>query len=204
MTDQSVIMPKPAEKETDKRRAILAAARGLLIERGFQDVALDDVAKKAGVAKGTLFLYYKSKEELFGAAFSDLVESLGEKLETLAASPASGRARLEQAVELVLGHFEENRDFMALVGARFPGCGDRSSERLTSKFAANLARMAAVLAPLVKEGLLKKGDLQATAGFLFSLCRSSILYNMMTKSDRPLALRRAQVLDMFLDGARKR
>jgi len=52
----------------DKKVLILDAARRLLIGRGFQDLALDDIAREAGVAKGTLFLYYKSKDELFTAS----------------------------------------------------------------------------------------------------------------------------------------
>src|SRR5688572_13595108 len=100
MTDRSVSM--------DKKTLILDSARKLLVRHGFRDdaVALDDVARAAKVAKGTLFLYYKNKDELFQAAFADLVESLGGELDAVAASSLKGRDRLDKTVRTVLSHFE--------------------------------------------------------------------------------------------------
>ena len=57
-----------------KKRAILSAARRLLVKKGFQDITMDAVADEAGVAKGTLFLHYKSKEDLFLAVLDDRIE----------------------------------------------------------------------------------------------------------------------------------
>src|SRR5262245_52458161 len=48
-----------------RRRAILAAALAVFSESGFDAARLDDVAKRAGVAKGTLYLYFEHKEALF-------------------------------------------------------------------------------------------------------------------------------------------
>jgi AcrR family transcriptional regulator len=193
------------EKEADKRVRILDAARKLLVERGFQDLALDDVARKAGVAKGTLFLYYKGKEELFEAAFADLVDRLGGSLDAVAASPLRGREKLDEAARVVLQYFDDNSDFMAQFGAgRFPGCGSRSSGRLLDKFSANVGRMTRILKTCADDGLIRGGDLEASAAFLFALCRSSILYNMMKKTHKPLSARRAQVVEMFLHGVAQR
>ncbi|MES2107075.1 MAG: TetR/AcrR family transcriptional regulator [Pseudomonadota bacterium] len=59
--------PKPRwERRKDARpQELLAAALDLFVERGFAATRLDDIAKKAGVSKGTLYLYFSSKEELF-------------------------------------------------------------------------------------------------------------------------------------------
>ena len=54
--------PRAVVRDPDStKRRILEAARRLLVERGAEGVVLDDVAKRAGVAKGTLFLHYKNK-----------------------------------------------------------------------------------------------------------------------------------------------
>ncbi len=56
------------ERRKDYRPAeLLEAARAMFAERGFAATRLDDVARAAGVSKGTLYLYYPSKEELFKA-----------------------------------------------------------------------------------------------------------------------------------------
>ena len=194
-------MSKPIPPK-HKDQAILEAARTLLIQRGFQDVALDDVAKKAGVAKGTLFLYYKSKDELFSAAFADLVSRLGEGLNGVLASPLRGRPLLEEAARVVLEHFDANKDFMAQFGAgRFPGCKASSCGKLVEKMVRNLDLLAAIVRRCADDKLVKSDDLDACASYLFGLCRSAILYNHMKKTDKPLAARRAQVVEMFLHGA---
>lgn len=71
-------------RRKDARPAeLLAAALDLFVERGYAATRLDDVARRAGVSKGTLYLYYESKEELFKAVIrGGLVPAIqrGEKL----------------------------------------------------------------------------------------------------------------------------
>src|SRR6516165_6481790 len=81
MTDQSVI---------DRKRAILDAARTVFSRKGYSETAVDDVAEEARVAKGTLYLYFRSKEELYLAALAS----------DLRAMNAQGRAEMEQAGNL--------------------------------------------------------------------------------------------------------
>ena len=54
-----------AEKSAERRAAIVEAAMDEFIARGYAATRLDDVAKRAGVAKGTLYLYFKDKETMF-------------------------------------------------------------------------------------------------------------------------------------------
>jgi len=53
------------EQKSERREEILAAAKALLQERSYHRISIADVAKKAGMAKGTVFLYFKTKEEVF-------------------------------------------------------------------------------------------------------------------------------------------
>lgn len=183
----------------DKRPLILAAARSLLVSRGFQDFALDDVAEAAGVAKGTLFLYFRSKDELFAAVFADLVDSLGADLDALRAQRLRGRALLERVTGVILGHFERNRDFMAHFGAgRFPACGERSGSRLMERMAANIKKVRTLLA----EGGALPPASRAFAPFaLFSLCRSATFSELLGGPKRGRAAKTRLVTDFFQRGA---
>jgi AcrR family transcriptional regulator len=53
------------ERQTERRETILAAALAEFSERGFYAARLDDVARRAGIAKGTIYLYFRDKESLF-------------------------------------------------------------------------------------------------------------------------------------------
>jgi AcrR family transcriptional regulator len=59
--------PTEAAEDNVKRRQILEGARRIFLARGFDAASLLDLAKAAGVSKGTLYVYFKNKEELFAA-----------------------------------------------------------------------------------------------------------------------------------------
>ncbi|MDE1977667.1 MAG: TetR/AcrR family transcriptional regulator, partial [Elusimicrobia bacterium] len=94
-------MKAPELLEAKKRRILSSACR-LLVKHGFQDISLDEVARSAGVAKGTLFLHYKNKSDLFSAVFADMVDRLGDELEKIVASGCRGRALLDETVRVIL------------------------------------------------------------------------------------------------------
>lgn len=73
------------ERRKDARpQELLAAALDLFVERGYAATRLDDVAAQAGVSKGTLYLYFPNKEELFKAVIRETVlPALGEAEEFL-------------------------------------------------------------------------------------------------------------------------
>ena len=59
--------PVEAEEDNAKRRQIVEGARLVFLARGFDAASMGDIAKAAGVSKGTLYVYFKNKEELFAA-----------------------------------------------------------------------------------------------------------------------------------------
>ena len=59
--------PVEAEEDNAKRRQIVDGARSVFLARGFDAASMGDIAKAAGVSKGTLYVYFKDKDELFGA-----------------------------------------------------------------------------------------------------------------------------------------
>ncbi|PXX43763.1 TetR/AcrR family transcriptional regulator [Undibacterium pigrum] len=73
------LKPKWERRKDARPQELLAAALDLFVERGFAATRLDDVARAAGVSKGTLYLYFSSKEELFKAVVREsIVPLLGE------------------------------------------------------------------------------------------------------------------------------
>jgi AcrR family transcriptional regulator len=59
--------PAEAGEDNAKRRQIVDGARSVFLARGFDAASMGDIAKEAGVSKGTLYVYFKNKEELFAA-----------------------------------------------------------------------------------------------------------------------------------------
>jgi AcrR family transcriptional regulator len=127
--------------------AIIEAALDEFIARGFAAARLDDVAKRAGVAKGTIYLYFKDKEALF----EELVRtSLVPLIDRLAAPPPAGgsvRAAMENFAENFAKEVVATRrgDIVRLIiaeGARFPAIADFYYREVVSR---GLDRMRALI-----------------------------------------------------------
>lgn len=92
-------MAKRAEFDRAARRSqILAAAIQVYADRGYHRTRVEDIADAAGVSKGTLYLYFESREHLFSAAFEDFMTRLSEGLAEITASDAPPLERLAQVV----------------------------------------------------------------------------------------------------------
>src|SRR5882672_7825605 len=87
-------------RRAQRRQAILAAALKEFSARGFAAARLDDVAVAAGVAKGTIYLYFRDKEALFQELIRSEMSPVVATLETALAVDLPVRAVAERAVEL--------------------------------------------------------------------------------------------------------
>ncbi|HSY29842.1 MAG TPA: TetR/AcrR family transcriptional regulator, partial [Burkholderiaceae bacterium] len=97
------------ERRKDARpQELLAAALELFVERGYAATRLDDVAARAGVSKGTLYLYFTNKEDLFKAVIREhLVPVLGEAEQTIEQYEGHSGDLLK---EIILGWWERVGD----------------------------------------------------------------------------------------------
>lgn len=87
-------LAKRRERErAERREAILAAAQAVFATKGFAVATMDDVADEAALSKGTIYLYFKNKDDLFLAMSSRVVERIdGLMAERLAAHPIGSEA----------------------------------------------------------------------------------------------------------------
>jgi AcrR family transcriptional regulator len=99
---------RSSEQKSERRREILQAARALFQAKPFQAISMADVAGKAGMAKGTVFLYFKTKEQLFleltALEFEALFDALDASLEGhVRRGLTLGKARFMRVLQEVLG-----------------------------------------------------------------------------------------------------
>jgi AcrR family transcriptional regulator len=92
-----------------RTQEILAAAQRLMESRGLEALTMEEIATAAGVAKGTVYLYFQSKEDLLQALMSQVGENLLQDLEALLQGPGSPPERLKRVVALLLRYLERER-----------------------------------------------------------------------------------------------
>ena len=145
--------PRPREARTAARReAILAAALDEFSLRGFEAARLDDVARRAGVAKGTIYLYFEGKESLFQELIRTMLAPLVGNLEAMGAADLPFRVLAERFADFFVREVYETRrrDVIRLMiaeGPRFPTLAEfyyrEVLSRLLGTMRALLARAAA-------------------------------------------------------------
>lgn len=93
-------MPRWERRKDARPQELLAAAMTIFVERGYASTRLEDVARAAGVSKGTLYLYYTNKEELFKAVVrQSIVPMLGDAALSVAAFEGSSEDLLRQVIQ---------------------------------------------------------------------------------------------------------
>src|SRR5262249_53204374 len=113
-----------ATRRDERRAAILAAALEEFATRGFAATRLDDVARRAGVAKGTIYLHFRDKESLFQELVRSMLSPLVGTIEAVALRDLPIRAVVETIVDLFVNEIYSTRrkDVIRLIiaeGARF-------------------------------------------------------------------------------------
>ena len=93
---------------------ILAATRRLMEQKGVDSLTMDEIAQAAGVAKGTIYLYFQSKDELVQALLSQVGDNIALDLEAILASPHPPEGKLRQVVWLLLQYVEREREIFPL------------------------------------------------------------------------------------------
>jgi TetR/AcrR family fatty acid metabolism transcriptional regulator len=115
----------------DKRERILDAAVRVFARKGFHATRVSEVAKLAGVADGTIYLYFDSKDHLLVSLFESRVARLLAYLETELPRAPTAAHRLRRIIELQLGLLEGERDLAEVVTVIL-----RQSTKLMKEYAA--------------------------------------------------------------------
>lgn len=174
------------ERRKDARpQELLAAALDLFVERGFASTRLEDVAKRAGVSKGTLYLYFENKQELFKAVVRDnIVHSIGEAENSMAASDASSGELLRSLMMQWWEEFGATKlagltKLMMAETNNFPELAQFYNEEVVQ-------RGNALIASLVERGM-RRGEFRQVDPVLVSaiLCAPMTMLMMWTHSFLP-------------------
>jgi AcrR family transcriptional regulator len=92
-----------------RTREILAAARSLLEQRGPEAMTMEEIAAAAGVAKGTVYLYFQSKDHLIQALIARVGENLIQDVEACLQSPGTPPEKLIRMVSVLLEYLNRER-----------------------------------------------------------------------------------------------
>lgn len=150
---------KKARSETARaarREEILAAARAVFSRQGFRGTTIADIAEEAGIALGTIYLYFPSKEDVFAALNQEFNELIARSL--TAAGPADSLdAAVRNRVNNVFAACAANRDLVQLVVLNTDP-ESATSRRLRQAEQVRMSPLAKTIEESIAQGFIREGD----------------------------------------------
>ncbi len=196
------------ERERLLRRAeILAAARKVFGARGYEGATLDEVAREAEFAKGTLYSYFDSKAELFAALAESEFDGLQASVEdVLALEP--GAADAARAVIGVLLEFFQSRSDFYRVAMSLRDTGKREeAEKIRGVVMKRISELADLLGGRfeegIRDGLFKEYDARFLGFLLLGVVHYYSVYVMRFGPGIDLTGGTEMLSDIYLDGVRR-
>jgi AcrR family transcriptional regulator len=193
------VPPKPAsnraERAAERRGAIIEAAMDEFIARGFAATRLDDVARRAGVAKGTIYLHFKDKESMFEELIRTAIVPMITRLWGTPPQPgASVRDMVEGFAKTFIEEVATTRrgDLVRLIvaeGPRFPAVADFYYREVVSR---GLGGMRALIELGIARGEIRQKDLAKFPQIMVAPALIAVIWQSLFSRHAPL-----DALEMF-------
>ena len=186
-------------------REILEAARRVMARYGMQGTTVDRVAEEAKVAKGTIYLYFQSKDELVHAA---VLEGLREMVAETVRSDDPSMPPLDRIRNLILAQYRiqaSNQDFLKtlIIGNSLDiEVESQAGRDFMRVYAGYLDFVASVLQDAIDRGAIRPIDSQFAGFMLGELITGSLRRRLLKLASTPLEADADAVVELFLQGVR--
>ncbi len=192
-----------ARKRTDDKRArILAAAVKIFARKGYFGAKVSEIARRAGVADGTIYLYFRNKEDILVSLFDEVMSEHLEKARRELATAVGAPARLEVFARHHLRTLGENRELAVVFQVEL-----RQSTKFMERFSATwLQEYFTLLNDVIEEGQ-REGSLRIdlprklVGRIFFGALDEMVTSFILSRKDYDLGQLAGPVVDLFLRGA---
>ena len=135
---------------------ILEAARKVFAKKGFHEATVEDIADAAGVAKGTVYLYYESKRDIYFAALKFGIGQMYSLLLEELSKVSTPEEKLKALISTKLAYFDENRDFFKIYYSELGNIPTTHPGGIDNEFKALCQEQARLVDTILREGARKK------------------------------------------------
>ncbi|MEW6410574.1 MAG: TetR/AcrR family transcriptional regulator [Nitrospirota bacterium] len=181
---------------------ILKAARKVIAKKGWEKATIEEIAEKAGVAKGTVYIYFKNKDELFSSALLDVMDRVIDAIEKEVNKNDAITKKLEAIVKIQLSFIEKERNFLRVFLAERPmtciGSGDELNRLMYEKKEKLIEILSGIIKEGIKQGKFKRTEPRYVAYFLMDLIRGAAFYKLMNVSKEPTPYNLKSIINFYI------
>jgi len=189
------------------REEILSAAEKVFAAKGFFPTTMSDIARRAEFGTGTLYKYFKSKEELYFTLIDEKVEEINRLVKTELSQRNSAVEKIKKVLRLQFEFIERNRDFFRIYvseRSRFEWTvKDDLGKGLHEKMVSYIDILPEVMREGIKKGEFRSMDPKDLAHAFVGIVNSFVFEWLISREPYPLVSKLDTVLEIFLGGAQQ-
>jgi AcrR family transcriptional regulator len=167
---------------------ILAAARKVFAASGFSEATMDDIASAAGIAKGTVYLYFSSKKDIYLAALKQGLTELRDRTRTNMKAANGIQDRLRAFVRTRLEYAEANRDFIKIYHSEFGNLTNAAAHdsEFQQLYLMQAKELEKVLRSAMETGDIRRMRSDFTAFIIYDMVKGVMTQRLLEWSGAPL------------------
>jgi TetR/AcrR family fatty acid metabolism transcriptional regulator len=189
------------------REEILSAAEKVFAAKGFFPTTMSDIARRAEFGTGTLYKYFKSKEELYFTLIDEKAEEINRLVKTELSQRSSAVERIQEVLRLQFEFIERNRDFFRIYiseRSRFEWTiKDDLGKGLHEKMVSYIDILSEVIKQGIKKGEFRSMDPRDLAHAFVGVVNSFVFEWLISREPYPLVSKLDTVLEIFLSGVQQ-
>jgi AcrR family transcriptional regulator len=189
------------------REEILSAAEKVFAAKGFFLTTMSDIAREAEFGTGTLYKYFRSKEELYFTLIDEKVEEINRLVKDELSQKTSAVERIKKALALQFEFFERNRDFFRIYISERNRFEWTVKDELGKGLHEKMVTYINILAEVMRQGIERKEFRSMNpvdlAHALVGIVNSFVFEWMISREPYPLISKVDTVLEIFLGGAQQ-
>ena len=164
------------DEQAAKRERILAAALKLFAHEPYQAVTMDRVAEAAGVAKGTLYLYFPSKDALYLGVLSDGLDTAYRTYQASADPKLPVVERMRRSIAVMVEFYDKRRDFLQFFAIEEPRLAEARNRIIEGSRERGFNFFASLIEEGIRAGVFVRVDPRLATFTIQGAIRSLLLY----------------------------
>ena len=196
-------MTKEKLVEQFRRSEILKAARYVFGKQGFSEATVDMIAEQAGIAKGTIYLYFRKKEELFLQALEERLKELHLGMLKILQGKAEPLKKIKELISFTFKYLDQDKDFFRIFHTSVIECYIRELSSHVQNIMGYIQKYFNAVIPTLKEaidsGLLIQMDPLKMAFILGGIIDYLVMYRIMTNEPQPFSVDEELAYEIFLN-----
>lgn len=199
-------LPRRERDRLRRRGDILGAAEEVFAAKGYHEASIEEIARAAEYASGTVYLYFKDKEALYVELFEEKVRELIQCIQQRISKEEGPVEGLKELIHARMEYFDRNRAFFQIYVREGMNLGWSKHERwnqIRCLYESYLELLARLIRTGQRQRLLRKGDPRALAVALSGMMIQLTQEWLQSKDTHPLTGQSDFVLELFLKGVER-